>query len=66
MFSTGDLVDLNDALFGWRGQYTVMPKKVVTELIKIKNVRTNSQQFVRPERLRPSRLAPFFIKTLQQ
>jgi hypothetical protein len=65
MFQPGDIVDLNDALFGWRGSYQVVASKVVTELIKIKNVKTGSQQFVKPDRLRKGRLPPFFIKGLQ-
>jgi hypothetical protein len=37
MFSTGDIVDLNDQLFGWRGQYTVTGMSPDGKLIKIKN-----------------------------
>jgi hypothetical protein len=65
MFETGAIVDLNDLLFGWRGQYVVLAKKVDTPLIKIKNMGTNSQQFVSADRLRRSRLPQFFIKSLQ-
>jgi hypothetical protein len=64
MYSTGDIVDLNDLMFGWRGQYIVMAKKVDTPLVKIRNLATGSQQFVSPERLRKSRLSQFFIKSL--
>jgi len=64
MYSTGDIVDLNDLMFGWRGQYIVMAKKVDTPLVKIRNLATGSQQFVSPERLRKSRLSQFFVKSL--
>lgn len=64
MYSAGDIVDLNDRIFGWRGQYIVMAKKVDTPLIKIKNMGTNSQQFVSADRLRRGRLSQFFIKSL--
>jgi hypothetical protein len=64
MYSTGDIVDLNDLMFGWRGQYIVMAKKVDTPLVKIRNLATGSQQFVNPDRLRKSRLSQFFIKSL--
>lgn len=43
----------------------VAPQKTDTGLIKIRNTKTGSQQFVRAERLRKGRLAPFFIKTLK-
>jgi hypothetical protein len=65
MYNPGDIVDLNDLMFGWRGQYIVMAKKVDTPLVKIKNMGTNSMQFVSPDRLRKSRLSQFFIKGLQ-
>jgi hypothetical protein len=65
LFSTGDVVDLEDALFGWRGQYIIMAKKVKTPLIKIRNLGTGSQQFVSANKLRKSRLSQFFIKSLQ-
>jgi hypothetical protein len=65
MYAPGDIVDLNDLLFGWRGRYIVMAKKTDTPLIKIKNTATNSQQFVSASRLRRSRLSQFFIKSLQ-
>jgi hypothetical protein len=61
LFSTGDIVDLSDANFGWRGKYIVMTKKVETPLIKIKNLGTGSQQFVRAESLRKSKCAQFFL-----
>jgi hypothetical protein len=61
LFSTGDIVDLNDGNFGWRGKYIVMVKKVETPLIKIKNLGTGSQQFVSAESLRKSRSSQFFL-----
>jgi hypothetical protein len=65
MYSPGDIVDLNDRLFGWRGVYTVMPTQSVTSLIKIKNQGTGSQQFVSADRLRKGRLSQFFLKGLR-
>lgn len=65
MFSSGDIVDLDDQLFGWRGQYTVLKASPDGKLIKIKNRGTGSQQFVSPSKLRKSRLPQFFIKSLQ-
>jgi hypothetical protein len=65
MYSPGDIVDLDDRIFGWRGRYLVMVKKIDTPLIKIKNMATNSVQFVSPDRLRKSRLSQFFLKSLQ-
>jgi hypothetical protein len=64
-YNVGDIVDLNDLMFGWRGQYIVMAKKVDTPLIKIKNQGTGSQQFVSADRLRKSRLSQFSIKSLK-
>ena len=61
LFSAGDIVYLNDGNFGWRGKYIVMVKKVETPLIKIKNLGTGSQQFVRAESLRKSRSSQFFL-----
>jgi hypothetical protein len=65
VFSSGDIVDLNDQLFGWRGQYTVVGMSPDGRLIKIRNLGTKSQQFVSPSKLRKSRLQQFFIKSLQ-
>jgi hypothetical protein len=65
MYSIGDIVDLNDQNFGWRGQYTVITQKSNFELIKIQNLGTKSQQFVSPDKLRRSRLSQFFVKSLQ-
>jgi len=65
-FQPGDSVDLFDRLFQqWRGAYVVTASKVATDLVRIKNCQTNSVQFVRADRLRKGRLAPFFIKSLK-
>jgi hypothetical protein len=64
-FPVGTIVDLNDDLFGWRGKYIVMAQKSHFHLIKIRNMATNSVQFVRPDKLRLSRLSQFFVKGLQ-
>ena len=65
-FSPGDSVDLYDTLFQqWRGAYVVAPQKTDTGLIKIRNTKTNSVQFIRAERLRRGRLAPFSIASLK-
>lgn len=64
MFSPGDIVDLNDGLFGWRGTYSVI-KIVDDEKVQIKNNGTNSKQTVSIKKLRRSRLPQFFIKSLQ-
>jgi hypothetical protein len=64
-FPVGTIVDFNDGLFGWRGQYKVVAQKSNFELIKIQNLGTKSQQFVAPDRLRLSRLSQFFIRGLQ-
>lgn len=63
-FSIGTLVDLYDPGFKqWRGEYIVI-KITDTGLYKIKNTKTNSQQFVREKALRIGRLGPFSIKSL--
>ena len=64
-WAPGAIVDLNDPLFGWRGSYVVVASKVQTDLVKIKNLRTGSQQFVRPGRLRVGRLPQFSIASLK-
>ena len=66
-FSIGDLVDTYDFGFRqWRGEYTVIKLPVDERgLYKIRNTRTNSQQFVREKALRRSRLGPFRIECLQ-
>jgi hypothetical protein len=61
----GTIVDFNDDLFGWRGQYKVVTQKSNFELVKIQNLGTKSAQFVDPDRLRLSRLSQFFVKGLQ-
>jgi hypothetical protein len=67
MYEPGDIVDLFDTTFKeWRGRYTVMDKRVDSPLVKIKNLGTNSQQFVSPDRLRKGKLGQFFIKGLQR
>lgn len=65
MLSSGDIVDLQDSIFGWRGQYTVIGMSPDGKLVKIKNCGTGSQQFASPDKLRKSRLSQFFIKSLQ-
>lgn len=66
-FSIGDLVDIYDFGFRqWRGEYTVIKLPADERgLYKIRNTRTNSQQFVREKALRRSRLGPFRIESLQ-
>jgi hypothetical protein len=64
MYNVGDIVDFRDELFGWRGRYVIVAQKTRFHLIKIKNIGTNSMQFVSPDRLRKSRLSQFFIKSL--
>jgi hypothetical protein len=64
-FPVGTIVDFNDDLFGWRGQYKVVAQKSNFEHVKIQNLGTKSQQFVSPDKLRLSRLSQFFVKGLQ-
>jgi hypothetical protein len=64
-FPVGTIVDFNDDLFGWRGQYKVVTQKSNFELVKIQNLGTKSAQFVAPDKLRLSRLSQFFVKGLQ-
>ena len=64
-FPIGTLVDLYDSGFQqWRGEYTVVKIYPDTGLHKIKNTKTNSQQFVKETVLRIGRLGPFSIKSL--
>jgi len=63
-YPPGTVVDLNDRLFGWRGQYKVLVQKSNFDKVRIQNLGTNSQQFVSPDRLRLSRLSQFFLKSL--
>ena len=63
-FPFGTLVDLYDPGFQqWRGEYTVV-KITETGLHKIKNTKTNSQQFVKETALRMGRLRPFRVESL--
>jgi hypothetical protein len=63
-FPIGTLVDLYDFGFKqWRGEYIVV-KLGDNGLHKIKNTKTNSQQFVKEKALRMGRLAPFRIESL--
>ena len=63
-FPIGTIVDLYDFGFKqWRGEYIVM-KLGDNGLHKIKNTKTNSQQFVKEKALRMGRLAPFRIESL--
>lgn len=63
-FSIGTIVDLYDSGFKqWRGEY-IVTKITETGLYRIKNTKTNSQQFVREKALRIGRLGPFSIKSL--
>jgi hypothetical protein len=64
-FPVGTIVDFNDDLFGWRGQYKVVVQKSNFEHVKIQNLGTKSQQFVAPDKLRLGRLSQFFVKGLQ-
>lgn len=64
-FSIGSLVDLYDSGFKqWRGEYSVLKLPLENGLYKIRNTKTNSQQFVRPSVLRAGRLPPFRIDSL--
>jgi hypothetical protein len=66
MYEPGDKVDLFDiGLKEWRGAYVVMPQKAVSDLVKIRNTKTGSLQFVSAGRLRRAKLPPFFVKGLQ-
>lgn len=64
-FTVGTIVDLNDRIFGWRGQYKVVAQKSNFDKVRIENLGTHSKQFVSPDRLRLSRLSQFFLKSLQ-
>lgn len=64
-YPVGTIVDLNDHIFGWRGQYKVLAQKSNFDKVRIQNLGTNSQQFVSPDRLRLSRLSQFFLKGLR-
>jgi hypothetical protein len=64
-YPVGTIVDLNDRLFGWRGQYKVIAQKSNFEKVRIENLGTHSKQFVSPDRLRLGKLPQFFIKSMQ-
>jgi hypothetical protein len=65
-FSIGTIVDLYDFGFKqWRGEYIIAKIIPETGLYKIKNTKTNSQQFVKEKALRIGRLKPFRIESLQ-
>ena len=63
-YPVGTIVDLHDRIFGWRGQYKVITQKSNFDKVRIQNLRTNSQQFVSPDRLRLGKLPQFFLKGL--
>lgn len=65
-FGIGTLVDLYDHGFQqWRGEYIVIKTPVQEgEYYKIRNTKTNSQQFAREKNLRTGRLGPFTIRSL--
>jgi hypothetical protein len=60
-FYVGTIVDLLDPLFGWRGRYKIVLQKSNFDKVKIQNLKTNSQQFVSKDRLRPSQLPQFSL-----
>lgn len=65
-FSVGTIVDLYDFGFKqWRGEYIVVKIYPETGLYKIKNTKTNTQQFVKEKALRIGRLKPFRIESLK-
>lgn len=55
-----DVLDFNCPIFGWRGQYRILGASD-DGLARIENLGTGSKQYVRPERLRRSRLQRFSI-----
>jgi len=64
-FSVGTIVDLYDYGFEqWRGEYIIVKATPESGLYKIKNTKTNSQQFVKEKALRIGRLGPFHIQSL--
>ena len=64
MLIIGDLVDLEDHNFGWRGIYTIS-KDYGDGTVQIVNNGTKSKQRVSLSRLRRNRLPQFCIKSLQ-
>jgi hypothetical protein len=64
-YAVGTIVDLYDTGFKqWRGEYTIVKTYPETNLCKIKNTKTGSQQTVREKALRIGRLKPFRIESL--
>jgi hypothetical protein len=65
-FSVGAIVDLYDVgLRQWKGEYTVIKTPEDDRgLYKIRNTKTNSQQFVREKALRVGRLGPYRVESL--
>lgn len=64
-YAVGTIVDLYDYGFKqWRGEYIVAKIYPESGLYKIKNTKTNSQQFVKEKALRIGRLKPFRIESL--
>lgn len=66
-FPVGAIVDLYDqSLKQWRGEYIVIKTPEDERLLyKIRNTRTNSQQFVREASLRAGRLKPYRVESLR-
>ena len=64
-FSIGTIVDLYDSGFKQRRGEYIVTKITETGLYKIKNTKTNSQQWVKETALRVGRLGPFRIESLQ-
>ncbi|MGA0070956.1 MAG: hypothetical protein ACO3HP_06625 [Candidatus Nanopelagicaceae bacterium] len=66
-FPVGTIVDLYDFGFRqWRGEYIVIKTPDSDRaLYKIRNTKTNSQQFVKEKALRIGRLGPFSIESLR-
>jgi len=64
-YTIGTIVDLYDYGFEqWRGEYIIVKAIPESGLYKIKNTKTNSQQFVKEKALRIGRLGPFHIQSL--
>ena len=64
-YAVGTIVDLYDFSFQqWRGEYIIIKAIPESGLYKIKNTKTNSQQFVKERALRMGRLGPFRIESL--
>jgi hypothetical protein len=63
VLTVGELVDLNDKNFGWRGIYTIT-KDYGDETVQIVNNGTKSKQRVKLADLRRNRLPQFRIAGL--